>query len=187
MARFIVNFLGHACSIKVYKSSQHTPESQHRIKSLYHPTIVSDPRRNRCPGNDNNSNIQEVGLTCPTRILLCQARQYVQLVENRHGRKPAIMDIILELLSPVQHNEGTLMDEIERNRRLNQLHYNYGHIFKGEGSLHTYWAQQAHTIVAMRHDASAPRTGFDISAVRSTAGWIATLEGDSGGDKSPSP
>jgi hypothetical protein len=154
MARFIVYFLGLACSIKIHKSSQHTPESRGRIigsKSLYHPTIIPDPRRNRCPGNDSNSSIQEAGLTFPTRILLCQARQYVQLVANRHGRKPAILDIILELLSPVQHNEDTLMDEIERNRRLNQLYCEYGHIFKDEGSLHAYWAHQTY-IAAIRHD-----------------------------------
>jgi hypothetical protein len=69
------------------------------------------------------------------------------------------------------------MDEIKRNRRLNQLYCEYGHIFKDERSLHAYWAHQAY-IAAIRHDVSAPRTGFDISAVRSTAGWIATLAGD---------
>ena len=92
------------------------------------------------------------------------------------------MDIILELLSPVQHNEDTLMDEIERNRRLNQIYCEYGRIFEDEESVHVYWAHQAH-IAAIRQDVSAPRSGFDISAMRSTAGWIATLGGD---DRSPS-
>jgi hypothetical protein len=91
------------------------------------------------------------------------------------------MDIILELMSPVHHSENTLMDDIERTRRLNQPHCEYGRVFRDDESLHEYWVHQAH-VAAIRRNASLPRAEFDISAERSTVGWIGALEGDTGDD-----
>jgi hypothetical protein len=73
------------------------------------------------------------------------------------------------------------MDGIENMRRVNQSHPEYGPVFKDEEALHAYWLHQAH-IAAIHHDTMVLWTKFefDISAERSTAGWIATLDGDAG-------
>ncbi|KIM91210.1 hypothetical protein PILCRDRAFT_168856 [Piloderma croceum F 1598] len=159
---------------------QHTPKPCGPItgpKGSYPYTIVSDAYREQHPRKDVDPNIREASPTSPARILLSQVRQYVELEVDRHGQKPAIMDIILGLMSPVHHNEDTLMDDMERARRLNQSHREYGRVFKNEESLHTYWAHQAR-IAAIHNDTQARSARFKISAERSTAGWEAALTGD---------
>ena len=166
---------------------QHTPKPRLATGSeaSYPYPIVTDARWEKYTGNDRDPTIWDAAPTSPARILLSQVRQYVGLEVDRNGHKPAIMDIILWLMSPVQHNEDTLMNDIEGTRRLNQSLCEYERVFKNEESLHTYWAHQAH-IAAIQHDTPAPRAKFNISAERSTAGWQATLEGEAGDDERPS-
>lgn len=164
---------------------QHTPKPRGPVtgpKGSYPYTIVPDSYREQCPRKDVDPNIREAAPTSPARILLSQVRQYVELEVDRHGQKPAIMDIILGLVSPVQHNEDTLMDDTERTRRLNQSHREYGRVFKNEEALHTYWAHQAR-IAAIHDDAPARSVRFKISAERSTSRWEAALEGEAGDDE----
>lgn len=122
----------------------------------------------------------------PARFLLSQVRQYLESDTTEPRVKPAMMDIIIELQSPiVQDTEDTLMDDVDRCRRLNQIHREYGCVFKDQESLNAYWASQS-----MRQGASAPRayvgTGvaqFHPSFERSTAGWAVTLDGDATDDR----
>jgi hypothetical protein len=164
---------------------QHTPKPGSPVttpKCSYPYTIVTDAYREQHPRKDVDPSIREAAPTSPARILLSQVRQYVELEVDRDGQKPAIMDIILGFMSPVQHNEDTLMDDVERTRRLNQSHREYGRVFENGESLHTYWAHQAR-IAAIHHDAPARSTRFKISAERSTAGWEAALAGEAGDDE----
>jgi len=168
-----------------HQKLQHTPKPRGPVtgpKCSYPYTIVTDAYREQYPRKDVDPSIREAAPTSPARILLSQVRQYVELEVDRHGHKPTIMDIILGFMSPVQHNEDTLMDDIERTRRLNQSHREYGRVFENGESLHTYWAHQAR-IAAIHHDAPVRSASFKISAERSTAGWEAALAGEAGDDE----
>jgi hypothetical protein len=172
------------CSIEIYQRSQHTPETGDPVISLERPypyTIITGARRKQYHRERRDPRIWEVAPTSPARILLSRVRQYVELDVDRHGHKPAIMDIILKLMSPMQDDEDTLMDDIERIRRLNQSHPEYGRVFKDAESLHAYWDHQVH-IAAMQHDAPVLKAMFNTSAERSTAGWSAGLSGDASDD-----
>jgi len=168
-----------------YQRLQHTPKHRGPVtgsKYSYPYSIVTDACRQQYPRKDVDPCIPDAAPTSPARILLSQVRQYVDLEVDRHGYKPAIMDIILGLISPIQRGEDTLMDYMDRTQRLNQSQREYGRVFKNEESLHTYWAHQAR-IATINYDAPAQSAGFKISAERSTAGWEAALAGEAGHDE----
>ena len=162
---------------------QHTPEFHGRVntaRSPYHHANITDTPWKMC--SRKGGHLWEAAPTSRAQILLSQVRRYVELDVNIRGRKPTMMDIILELPSHVQHNEDTLTSEIERTWRLNQPHCEYGRVFEDEESVQAYWAHQSHA-AAIQRDTSIWKAEFDISAERSTVKWITTLEGEVADDE----
>lgn len=108
----------------------------------------------------------------------------VDLEAHDLRRIPAIMDIMLELQSPVmQHIKDTVIDTITLSWHLDQSSSIHGSVFKDAKSLDSYWLEQSHAAAILREPLdprlrAAHLVDFDISAERSTAGWVAALDGD---------
>lgn len=111
------------------------------------------------------------------RLLLSRARQCIELETDWLGRKPSIMDFILNLKSPATNYDDLLIDALDRSRQSCPLHRTND--FTDERSLDTYWADQA-LIWNGVHSVADVVTHFPVSTERSTAFWISNLDGDLG-------
>ncbi|TFK55611.1 hypothetical protein OE88DRAFT_1641473 [Heliocybe sulcata] len=114
--------------------------------------------------------------TSAARLLLDQARETIQNDPGSkpHGRKPLVMDVILDSLPPpTEFREDILMEALERSQLSVLPTPPCPYTFKDEHSLDAYWADQAE-IWKERHGdrlSSRPLTQSKISAERSTALW----------------
>lgn len=114
----------------------------------------------------------------PASLLLARARESVELKTDWLGRRPAIMDVILDSkVSPaVEFTEDVLIEAVERCQSwlpgLRREAYN----FTDEQSLDTYWADQS-AIWRGMCSSEGPATRFPDSGERSTATWTAALNG----------
>lgn len=109
-----------------------------------------------------------------TKVSLSEARQVVDLHTDWLGRKPSIMDVILDSRSPsVDFDEDALLEAIRRNQEPTCLRYQYS--FEDELSLATYWADEA-VRWRMRTLAEGINIRFPDSDERSTASWSPSLD-----------
>lgn len=114
----------------------------------------------------------------PARALLTQARRAAARDADVRGRRPFIMDVILNARAPVsEYSEDVLMDALERSQAaLPRARRHYA--FDGVESVDAYWADQAalwRGVAADQRDGS-PLQRYQVSAERSTAGW--EIDGD---------
>lgn len=116
------------------------------------------------------------------RAVLSQARQSAALEAAFLGRKPAVMDIILDLRSTVlDDDDDPPMGGLHWPRMRFPVYREYA--FTDEQSLVTYWADQADIRRGMRMiDSGVATTRFPDSDERSTASWDPSLNGSQSGD-----
>ncbi|KAH9948418.1 hypothetical protein B0H21DRAFT_707832 [Amylocystis lapponica] len=150
-----------------------SPPSRHprNVRSRVHPN-----------GKANKTNISPLSVsllapppppTPPARDLLRRAQQTVEVDTDWLGRRPFIMDIILNAMSPAAENsEGVLLEAIGRSQAdIPRRDY----VFTDKNSVDQYWTDQA---VLWRGIAVEPapylcQNRYPVSAERSTAAWVA--------------
>ncbi|KZT24592.1 hypothetical protein NEOLEDRAFT_1179268 [Neolentinus lepideus HHB14362 ss-1] len=119
------------------------------------------------------SSISSSGMSA-AQLILDQARESIQRDPGSkpHGRKPLVMDVILDSLTPpTKFREDILMEALERSA-LPSPRWTY--TFKDKNSLDAYWADQEAIWKGAHHGdylPSRPPTQSKLSAERSTAGW----------------
>jgi hypothetical protein len=104
----------------------------------------------------------------PASFLLSQAREAIALWADWLGRKPSIMDIILDARSPaVDIDEDVLIEAIRRKQELITPSPNQ-YDFTDELSLAMYWSDEA---ARLGPQTSRGIIRFPDSDERSTASW----------------
>jgi hypothetical protein len=102
--------------------------------------------------------------------LLSRAKQHVQLEAAKLGRKPSIMDIIMELKSSAcDYQEDVLVLIADRSQDASYLRREY--VFTDDEELEAYWSDQAAIWDGVWHSAEGDVTRFPLSMERSTATW----------------
>ncbi|PCH40858.1 hypothetical protein WOLCODRAFT_162603 [Wolfiporia cocos MD-104 SS10] len=115
----------------------------------------------------------------PARALLRQAQAVAELDTDWLGRRPFIMDVILNAKPPVsEYSEDIVMEALERSQAaLPRQQYQ----FDDHEGVEQYWADQAVLWrgVAVGRGHRPLDKGYRVSAERSTASWPVDAEDDS--------
>ena len=116
-------------------------------------------------------------------MLLRKAQQVAEADAALLGRRPSIMDVILNSRAPVsQYSEDIVMEALERSEAAFPVKHDYVFDDNGDG-VEQYWADQATLWRGMESDDEVPqvsdlRNRFQESAERSTASWPSDAEDD---------
>ncbi|EPQ59157.1 hypothetical protein GLOTRDRAFT_125465 [Gloeophyllum trabeum ATCC 11539] len=155
-----------------------------------HGANPSTPKR-RHKKTPSTSSASSSGMS-PARLLLSQARETVQRDPGSrpHGRKPFIMDVILDALPPpTEFREDILMEALERSERSGLLPSpRRTYAFKDRDSLDAYWADQELIWKDAYHGDHLSETSLTrakVSAERSTAMWTCSSDVSSDNEQNP--
>lgn len=118
----------------------------------------------------------------PARVLLRNAQQVVEADAAMLGRRPSIMDVILNSRAPVsEYSEDIVMEALERSEAAFPVKRDFVFDVNDDG-VEQYWADQATLWRGMESDDEEPQLSdlnrFQESAERSTASWPSDAEDD---------
>ncbi|OBZ77130.1 NADH dehydrogenase [ubiquinone] iron-sulfur protein 8, mitochondrial [Grifola frondosa] len=112
----------------------------------------------------------------PAKDLLRRAQQSAEVDTDWLGRRPFVMDLILNARPPVSaYSEDILMEALERSRTPRPRGE---YMFGDPGALDAYWADQAAVWrgVAVDRMDFPSGIGYEVSAERTTASWAEGAE-----------
>ncbi|KAI0940158.1 hypothetical protein AcV5_001339 [Taiwanofungus camphoratus] len=157
-----------------------------------HPVVPEPTRRRHRRGpraqlrsSDHHSMPSSMALasalppSSPARELLRRAQQTAEVDTDWLGRRPFVMDVILNAMPPVsEYSEDIVMEALERSQAVFPRD---DYVFDDQESLERYWADHAAlwrgVAVQPAHYPSSKR--YQVSAERSTASWTTDTEGNS--------
>ncbi|KAH9833715.1 uncharacterized protein C8Q71DRAFT_859992 [Rhodofomes roseus] len=117
----------------------------------------------------------------PARVLLRKAQKVVEADAAMFGKRPTIMDVILNARAPVTaYSEDIVMEALERSEAAFPAMHDFD--FDDSDGVEQYWAVQAMMWRGHDEDDSEPRppdwNRYQESAERSTASWPSGAEED---------
>ncbi|KZT71441.1 hypothetical protein DAEQUDRAFT_809778 [Daedalea quercina L-15889] len=118
----------------------------------------------------------------PERVLLRKAQQVVEADAALLGKRPCIMDVILNAKAPVsEYSEDIVMEALERSEAAFPVKHDYA--FADDDGVERYWADQAILWRGWDSDSDDEAQPSDLirfqeSAERSTASWPSDAEDD---------
>ncbi|RDB20011.1 hypothetical protein Hypma_012794 [Hypsizygus marmoreus] len=153
-----------------------SPSTRSAISETESQISTQPPRKKHIRrGLSDRRNVSLLPPRYRASLLLWHAHQYIDQVAGLLGRRPCIMDVILDL--KLEYDEDTLIEILQRRRDKLPLCRQYLYAVKDEQSLNTYWADQAAIWRGVWAIDEGPSTRFPDSDERSTATWTGALNG----------